>query len=95
MDMKQPLDFVAPLFVPGNRPERFQKAADSGADAIIIDLEDAVEPSAKDFARDALRTDFANVPILVRINPVGSVWHADDVAAVLAMRFAGVEQRER
>lgn len=35
------------LFVPGDRPERFAKAADSGADAIVIDLEDAVAPDAK------------------------------------------------
>jgi citrate lyase subunit beta/citryl-CoA lyase len=90
MDMKQTLDFVAPLFVPGNRPERFQKAAASGADAIIIDLEDAVEPDAKVFARDALRADFANVPILVRVNSSGSIWHADDVAAVSALPFAGI-----
>ncbi len=42
---------VAPLFVPGDRPERFAKAAASGADAVIIDLEDAVASAAKDAAR--------------------------------------------
>lgn len=35
------------LFVPGNKPERFDKALASGADAVIVDLEDAVEPEAK------------------------------------------------
>mgnify|MGYP002655318472 CR=1 FL=1 len=42
------------LFVPGNRPERFSKALASGADAVIIDLEDAVPLDAKDAARAAL-----------------------------------------
>src|SRR5919205_187197 len=36
------------LFVPGNRPDRFDKALGSGADAVILDLEDAVDPAAKD-----------------------------------------------
>ena len=42
------------LFVPGNRPERFAKALASGADAVVLDLEDAVAPAAKDAARDAI-----------------------------------------
>ena len=41
---------VAPLFVPADRPERFEKADRSGADAVIVDLEDAVAPAAKDGA---------------------------------------------
>ncbi|MBU2326132.1 MAG: CoA ester lyase, partial [Alphaproteobacteria bacterium] len=49
------------LFVPGDRPERFAKAAASGADAIILDLEDAVVPSAKDSALDAV-VAFAALP---------------------------------
>ena len=42
------------LFVPADRPERYAKARASGADAVIIDLEDAVAPAAKAGARDAL-----------------------------------------
>ena len=42
------------LFVPGNRPERFAKALASGADAVVLDLEDAVAPTAKAEARDAI-----------------------------------------
>ncbi len=42
------------LFVPGNRPERYAKALGSGADAVIIDLEDAVAPDAKNVAEVAL-----------------------------------------
>ena len=41
------------LFVPGNRPERFAKALASGADRIIIDLEDAVAPTDKPAARES------------------------------------------
>jgi len=42
------------LFVPGDRSERFEKAAASGADAIILDLEDSVAPERKAFAREAI-----------------------------------------
>jgi len=43
------------LFVPGNRPERFAKAATCGAGAVILDLEDAVPPEAKADARSLPR----------------------------------------
>ncbi len=62
------------LFVPGDRPERFEKAFRSGADAIIIDLEDAVGPADKEAALANTRTALAgeNQPedftTLVRIN---------------------------
>lgn len=69
------------LFVPGDRPERFAKAEASGADAIILDLEDSVAASAKDRARDAVAaylTGSAAVRRFVRINPVdGAYWQAD------------------
>ena len=42
------------LFVPGDRPERFAKALATAADAVIVDLEDAVLPAAKPSARDAV-----------------------------------------
>ena len=48
------------LFVPADRPERFAKARASGADAVIVDLEDAVAPEAKASARDALATALAS-----------------------------------
>jgi citrate lyase subunit beta / citryl-CoA lyase len=84
------LDFVAPLFVPGNRPERFAKAAASGADAIIIDLEDAVPTDAKELARASLRVDFTTLPVLVRINGFGTTWYADDLVAVSKLPFAAI-----
>lgn len=70
------------LFVPGNRPERFQKALTSGADAVILDLEDAVAPDAKHTARDAVAAWLASSPspaLHVRINSAGTPWFEDDI----------------
>lgn len=79
------------LFVPGNRPERFDKAMASGADAVILDLEDAVPESDKDSARDAVarwlcecastKSDAGTTQIFVRINACGSTQHEQDVRA--------------
>jgi citrate lyase subunit beta/citryl-CoA lyase len=57
------------LFVPGDRPERFEKAVGSGADTAILDLEDAVAPGRKAFAREAVRTALrGGLQACVRIN---------------------------
>lgn len=75
------------LFVPGHRPERFDKALAAGADAVILDLEDAVPPAGKDAAREAVtrwlsgREASASPQILVRINASGTPQHAADVTA--------------
>lgn len=67
------------LFVPGNRPERFDKACASQAGAVIIDLEDAVQPDGKAQARDhAARWLRPEHRVLVRINSAGSEWFQDD-----------------
>lgn len=81
---------IVPLFAPGNRPERFEKAAVSGADAIIIDLEDAVPAPSKTEARTALRIDFTSLPVLVRVNGENTPWHGEDIAAVARLRPAAV-----
>ncbi len=75
------------LFVPGNRPERFDKALASGADRIILDLEDAVAPVDKAGARSAIaawldQTAFTRDTrdrILVRINDASTTWHVEDL----------------
>lgn len=71
------------LFVPADRPERFAKAAASGADAIILDLEDSVAASAKPAARaaalDYLMSPADGVLRMVRVNPLGSDFIADDI----------------
>lgn len=71
------------LFVPGNRPERFAKALDAGADAVIIDLEDAVEADAKPAARDHIAQFMRAHPearVLVRSNGADTSWFEDDMA---------------
>lgn len=77
------------LFVPGDRPERFAKAAASGADAIILDLEDSVSLANKDAARHAIADYLAGareVVTLVRVNPLDGHMTAADVAAVIGAR---------
>jgi len=71
------------LFVPATRLDRVDKALAAGADHVVIDLEDAVEPSAKVAARADLAAFLAaraGAALLVRINGVDTDWHADDVA---------------
>ena len=71
------------LFVPGNRPDRFTKAVDSGAHVLILDLEDAVGPDDKDAARRSVFLWLADGgDAIVRINGADTPWHADDLAAV-------------
>lgn len=68
------------LFVPANRPDRYAKAAATGAGAIIVDLEDAVAPADKAQARHALANAWhGDLPALVRINAIESGWHDDDI----------------
>lgn len=81
------------LFVPGDRPERFPKAAASGADALILDLEDSVAPEAKAGAREAIvewLRSTAPVPSFVRINPLDSEHVGADLRAIVAARPAGI-----
>ena len=83
-------DITVALFVPGDRPERFVKAASTDADAIIIDLEDAVAADGKDQARAALKRDFTDKPVLVRVNGIGTPWHDRDIAALRGHGFSAV-----
>src|SRR3982074_1340685 len=75
------------LFVPGNRPERFDKALGSGADAIVIDLEDAVVAGDKSLAREHIgawlnaQSDLGE-RLLVRINDAGTPWFDADLGFV-------------
>ena len=79
------------LYVPGNRPDRFDKACAAGADSVIIDLEDAVPPAQKDAARAALSAWLsADKAILVRVNAEGSEWFGRDLAACDAAGVTGV-----
>ncbi|MGW1517135.1 HpcH/HpaI aldolase/citrate lyase family protein [Streptomyces sp. NPDC002287] len=80
------------LYVPGDRPERFGKALGCGADAVVIDLEDAVSPVRKADAREAA-VAFLGVgrprPVYVRVNPLGQGGE-EDLAALRGTRVSGV-----
>ena len=84
------------LFVPGDRAERFDKALASGADAVVLDLEDAVAPQHKAAARDALAQYLAaagEAPrqrLVLRINDEATPWFDDDVALLAATRAPAV-----
>jgi citrate lyase subunit beta/citryl-CoA lyase len=78
------------LFVPGHRADRFLKALASGADAVVIDLEDAVPPELKVTARLGLQEAWAEVqaagvPVVIRINNPRSPWGEADLSAVAAL----------
>jgi citrate lyase subunit beta/citryl-CoA lyase len=82
------------LFVPANRPERYVKALESGADAVIVDLEDAVALPQKEEARATLarwlRGNGPQPRLWVRINAADTVWHGDDLLTFSALSMAGI-----
>jgi len=80
------------LFVPADRPDRYEKALAAGAGAVIVDLEDAVAPDAKVAAREALAQwlSRAGSQVLVRVNASGTAWFADDLALCGHAAVAGV-----
>lgn len=76
---------VSYLFVPATRPDRIDKARRSGADEVIVDLEDSVAAEDKAAAREALVEMPVGRPVHVRINARGSPHHAVDLRAVAAV----------
>ena len=79
------------LFTPGHRPDLIAKASRSAADAVIVDLEDAVATSAKDQARFNLASlPQSVIPFFVRVNGIktGLLW--EDIAAAVHPGVAGV-----
>jgi citrate lyase subunit beta/citryl-CoA lyase len=83
------------LFVPASRPDRYQRALASGAEAVIIDLEDAVAPADKAAARESLRQWLQARPaeapgVVVRINAHGTAWHGEDFALCALPAVASV-----
>ncbi|MET3918393.1 citrate lyase subunit beta/citryl-CoA lyase [Variovorax sp. OAS795] len=79
------------LFVPGDRPERFDKGFGSSADALILDLEDAVLPEKKTTAR-ALVASWLHPdrPVWIRCNAAGTPWFAQDMELAALPGIAGV-----
>jgi len=72
------------LFVPGHRPDRFDKAVASGADCVILDLEDAVAPADKPAARASVSSWLATAsgPVAIRLNAADTEWFEDDLAVL-------------
>ncbi|WP_040605320.1 HpcH/HpaI aldolase/citrate lyase family protein [Sandarakinorhabdus limnophila] len=83
------------LYLPANRPSAIAKARTLAADAVILDLEDAVQPDAKADARAAavaaaLDGGWGDRALFLRVNGIGTPWHGDDLAAAQTQGFAGI-----
>jgi citrate lyase subunit beta/citryl-CoA lyase len=80
------------LFVPATRPDRFAKAATSGADRVILDLEDAVAPNEKEIARQNLASAAIprDVPVYVRVNSALTPWFEDDLETAATLPIRGI-----
>ena len=82
------------LFAPAVRPDLLRKMPRTGADAIVIDLEDATPPDAKDTGRAEMRSAVADLagqlPILVRVNDDTTPWHDDDLDSLPTEGLAGI-----
>jgi citrate lyase subunit beta/citryl-CoA lyase len=73
------------LFLPASNPRAIARARESGADMVVLDLEDAVKAGDKTAARDAAVEAAASgwpMPVAIRVNSIGSEWHSLDVDAV-------------
>lgn len=81
-------------FVPGGNEHMFNKALALPADALILDLEDAVSPDHKRAARDSvcewLQADFGHRERLVRINAQDTAWGREDLEAIMAAKPDGI-----
>jgi citrate lyase subunit beta/citryl-CoA lyase len=80
------------LFVPSTRPDRYAKAATSGADRVILDLEDAVAPHEKADARRHLgaTTIPQRVPAYVRVNSARTPWFEEDLSVASSLPIRGI-----
>ena len=93
--LNTPLGFCSNfLFVPGTRPERFLKALDSGASAVILDLEDAVAEEDKETARAAIRSAWSRFSdeqkkrLVIRTNSPGSKFYSADLILAQELQVA-------
>lgn len=86
-------EIALPLFLPATRLDRLPRALASGADAVILDLEDAVDEDQKDDARKAMTATLSApsaIPVLVRINGAGTAHFKADLLACAALPLAGI-----
>jgi len=96
------------LYMPGSNARAIEKARTLPADGVILDLEDAVAPEAKEQARqqviDAVKAGgFGTREVFIRVNGIGTPWHSDDMYAaahagpdaILVPKVGTVETLER
>jgi citrate lyase subunit beta/citryl-CoA lyase len=91
--MKQIVFIRTALFVPGNRPDRVEKAINTAADAVVTDLEDAVPYTLKKETRPVVREKVQRHKgrnIIVRVNPLDSEFVRDDLDEVVVEELSGV-----
>jgi citrate lyase subunit beta/citryl-CoA lyase len=84
MSETSPTRLRSVLYMPGANARALEKAKDLPADALILDLEDAVAPPAKAEARErvtAAVSNYAEKTVTIRVNSIGTEWHDADVAA--------------
>jgi citrate lyase subunit beta/citryl-CoA lyase len=85
--------FRSYLYAPASKPELVEKAFNSQADCIVIDLEDAVHHDKKDEARKFV-VDFlskpASKPFLVRINDLNGPWGVTDLESISSPNLFGI-----
>jgi citrate lyase subunit beta/citryl-CoA lyase len=78
------------LYMPGSNARALEKGRTLAADGLILDLEDAVAPEAKETARDQVRNaikegGYGKREVIVRVNPMDTAWGHDDLTAVATM----------
>ena len=83
------------LFIPGNNPSMLQNSDVFGADAIIIDLEDAVNVSEKDSARNLVKSFLQtkkgfNNEVIVRINGLDTSYYMDDLESIVSDKIDAI-----
>lgn len=83
------------LYVPGSNPRALARAATLPADVLILDLEDAVLPQAKDEARDAVHRavatgGFGRREIVIRMNALATAWATDDIRRIARSGAAAI-----
>jgi citrate lyase subunit beta/citryl-CoA lyase len=92
MNQETPLNLFAMrslLFLPASNPRAIGHARESGADLVILDLEDAVRPQEKAEAREAAVEAVSQgwpMPVAIRINSAGTEWYGEDISAVMACK---------
>ena len=83
------------LYMPSSNDRALEKAKTLAVDGLILDLEDAVAPDAKESAREnacaaASSGDYGHREVTIRVNALGTRWHEDDLAAACAAGPDGI-----